>query len=53
MTKAVNIEFLSEIIDQYDLLIIDQWGVMHDGQQGYHFAIECIQKLVLAKKTKL
>ena len=50
MTKAVNIECLSEIIDQYDLFIIDQWGVLHNGQQGYHYAIDCIQKLVLAKK---
>ena len=50
MTKAVNIECLSEIIDQYDLFIIDQWGVLHNGQQGYHYAIDCIQKLVLEKK---
>ena len=52
--KNINtIDGLSNIIDQYDVFILDQWGVMHDGQQGYHYAIECIQKLVLAKKTKL
>ena len=50
MTKTRNIEYLSHIIDQYDLFIIDQWGVLHDSQYGYHYSIDCIEKLVLSKK---
>ncbi len=41
---------LSEIIDNYDTFIIDQWGVMHDGINGYPKAIECIN--YLHKKDK-
>ena len=50
MTNAININNLSDVIDQYDLFIIDQWGVLHNGQQGFNFAIDCIEKLVLSKK---
>ena len=53
MSKVKNIEFLSEIIDKYDLLILDQWGVMHDGKQGYKEAINCVKKLVELKKNIL
>ena len=34
-----------EIIDLYDVFILDQWGVMHDGSNGYLHAIEAIDKL--------
>ena len=42
---------MSELIDQYDLFIIDQWGVLHDGQIGYHYAIDCIKNLSRLQKT--
>ena len=29
MTKIIN--SFSEILDKYDMFILDQWGVMHDG----------------------
>ena len=32
-------------LDQYDLYILDQWGVMHDGQEGYKLAIQCVEHL--------
>jgi len=50
LTVIKNIKSLSEIAEQYELFIIDQWGVMHDGQQGYSFAIKCIKKLIELKK---
>ena len=47
MTLVKTISSLSEIINKYDLFIIDQWGVMHDGKKGYPSAINCIEKLYL------
>ena len=41
---------LSEIIDKYDVFILDQWGVMHNGKNGYLNAIKCIEKLYSKKK---
>ena len=29
MTQAIR--SFSEILDKYDMFILDQWGVMHDG----------------------
>ena len=50
MTQVTNIKNLSELIDQYDLFIIDQWGVLHNGQTGYHYAINCIEHLATLQK---
>ena len=44
MTKIIN--NISEIIDLYDLFILDQWGVMHDGVYGYDYAINSVNKLI-------
>lgn len=43
MSKIIN--NISEIIDLYDVFIIDQWGVMHDGSNGYLHAIKVVDKL--------
>ena len=45
-----NIESISKIVDKYDLFILDQWGVMHDGKAGYSHSIDCVDKLVQLKK---
>ena len=42
------IKSFKDIIDKYDVFIIDQWGVMHDGIYGYKHAIKSIDYL----KTK-
>lgn len=39
------IQSISDIISQYDVFILDQWGVMHDGKIGYSHAINCINYL--------
>ena len=48
--KVVNISGLNEIIESYDVFILDQWGVMHDGHKGYEDSIDCINKLINKKK---
>ena len=44
------IESISDIISLYDVFILDQWGVMHDGKKGYDCAINSVEKLI--KKNK-
>ena len=39
------IESMNDIISLYDVFILDQWGVMHDGVYGYDHAIESVKKL--------
>jgi len=45
MNKVHTISGLKEIFKDYDIFILDQWGVMHDGNKGYANAINCIEKL--------
>tara|TARA_B100000963_G_C22522610_1_gene623749 strand:- start:220 stop:1053 length:834 start_codon:yes stop_codon:yes gene_type:complete len=40
-----KIESIKYIINKYDNFIIDQWGVMHDGTNGYKHAINTISYL--------
>ena len=51
MSKVKNILGLKEIYQNYDIFILDQWGVMHDGYKGYSNAIECIDILFSHNKT--
>ena len=48
MTQIIN--SFDEISDKYDIFILDQWGVMHDGNHGYQHAIEAVNNLI--KKNK-
>ena len=47
------IKSISDIISLYDVFILDQWGVMHDGYKGYDFAIDSVEKLIRANKKFL
>ena len=40
-----TIKSLEEIINNYDIFILDQWGVMHDGIKGFHCAVKSVEKL--------
>ena len=42
MKNVKYIQGIKNIIDKYEVFILDQWGVMHDGKAGYPHAIECI-----------
>ena len=50
MKSIQTIKGLADIINQYDVFILDQWGVMHDGTKGYTQAIKCVEKLYQEKK---
>lgn len=41
---------LSDVINDYDLFLIDIWGVLHNGLEPYAGAIEAIKKLQSANK---
>ncbi len=47
----IKINSILQIIDKYENYIIDQWGVMHDGSNGYKNAIEAIDYLKKKKKN--
>lgn len=36
---------ISDISDSYSAFIIDQWGVLHNGEKAYDGAIECLKNL--------
>ena len=48
MTKIID--SISDIISLYDVFILDQWGVMHDGYKGYHHAVTAVEKLIKENK---
>ena len=48
MTKVIN--SFSEISDKYNVFILDQWGVMHDGHYGYDHAIDAVKNLIYKNK---
>ena len=48
MTQVIN--SFSEILDKYDMFILDQWGVMHDGNRGYDHAIAAVNSLINKNK---
>ena len=50
MKIPMTITRLEEIYDNYDAFILDQWGVIHDGNKGYLNAIQCVEKLYSKKK---
>ena len=41
----ISLKGIKEIIDKYEVFILDQWGVLHDGEKGYPFAIDCVNFL--------
>jgi HAD superfamily hydrolase (TIGR01450 family) len=41
---------LRDIVHHYDVFLIDQWGVMHDGHQAYPDAVACMQQLLALGK---
>ena len=51
MNSAKYILGIEQIVDNYEIFILDQWGVMHDGKDGYYHAIECVESI--KKKNKI
>ena len=48
MTKVIN--SFSEISDKYNVFILDQWGVMHNGHYGFDHAIDAVRHLIYKNK---
>ncbi len=50
----MSVEFcagIAPVADRYDVFLVDQWGVLHDGQAPYVGAVDCLCRLVAAGKT--
>jgi ribonucleotide monophosphatase NagD (HAD superfamily) len=50
---TVHPSFNDDIIDRYDAFILDQFGVMHNGQNALEGAVELVEYLARVKKKKL
>jgi len=44
------IDGLARIAESYDVFLIDQWGVLHDGRRPYPGAADCLRRLAAAGK---
>lgn len=44
---------IAALADDYDVFILDLWGVLHDGVQAYPEAVACLRHLRRASKTLL
>ncbi len=42
---------LSEIVDEFDLFLIDQWGVLHNGETVHDGAVDALERLKDTGKT--
>jgi HAD superfamily hydrolase (TIGR01459 family) len=53
MSSIIKTKFcngISDISDSYSGFIIDQWGVLHNGEKPYDGAVECLKELKARKK---
>lgn len=51
MTDIVQLSGIASVIDRYDGVILDLWGVLHDGEQPYPGVPECLDRLREAGKV--
>ena len=45
MKNIKCIKGIKDIIEKYEVFILDQWGVLHDGKRGYKHSIKCVDNL--------
>lgn len=50
ITKTQFCNGISDISDSYSGFIIDQWGVLHNGEKPYDGVVECLKELKSRKK---
>ena len=50
MTKNLDIEGLSSIVDNYQLFYVDLWGVVHNGVYLHSEAIKVLKEITKKKK---
>lgn len=44
------IKGIGDLADRYDAFLVDQWGVLHNGQAPYPGVVQCLKRLVWAGK---
>lgn len=50
MSKTKFCQGISDISDSYSAFIIDQWGVLHNGEKPYEGVIDCLKELKARNK---
>lgn len=50
MGKTKFCQGISDISDSYNAFIIDQWGVLHNGEKTYDGVVDCLKELKNRKK---
>mmetsp|Transcript_6960 Transcript_6960/g.12905 ORF Transcript_6960/g.12905 Transcript_6960/m.12905 type:complete len:412 (-) Transcript_6960:1213-2448(-) len=44
---------LRHIVDEYDVFLLDMWGVMHDGEVAYEGVLDLVKELKRAKRDMI
>lgn len=50
MSKTKFCHGISDISDSYNAFILDQWGVLHNGEKAYDGVIDCLKELKTRNK---
>lgn len=50
MPKTKFCQGISDISDSYNAFLIDQWGVLHNGERPYEGVVDCLRELKARKK---
>lgn len=50
MSKTKFCQGISDISDSYNAFIIDQWGVLHNGEKPYEGVVDCLKELKARNK---
>ncbi len=51
MKATGYLQGVADVVDRYDALLLDQWGVLHDGVKPYPGAVDCLARLRAAGKA--
>ena len=51
MTDIAQLSGIASVIDRYDGVILDLWGVIHDGEKAYPGVADCLDRLRAAGKV--
>lgn len=53
MAKTKFCQGISDISDSYNAFIIDQWGVLHNGEKVYDGVVDCLKELKQNRKKHI
>ena len=49
MTSTQRCDGIAAIADRFALFLVDQFGVLHDGQQPYPGVVDCLHRVIPAR----